>query len=88
MRVSCRRNSRRTEGGIKNMTEASSLLDCMLSKGIHLTLEEFKKAYTENLKERIFKMIESNEDPKVILKNIMDYLEKERVNCLYNARGW
>lgn len=70
------------------MTEASSLLDCMLSKGIHLTLEEFKNAYTRNLKEKIIDMIQSNEDPKIILKNIVDYLEKERINAVYTGRGW
>ena len=68
--------------------QETSLLDAMLSRGIHMTVEQFKADYTRNLKEKIFSMIESNEDPKVILKNIMDYLEKERVNCLYDARGW
>ena len=68
--------------------QESSLLDCMLSKGIHLTLEEFKNEYTRNLKEKIIGMIESKEDPKIILKNIMDYLEKERINAVYNGRGW
>lgn len=68
--------------------EQSTLLDAMLSKGISVTLDEFKADYVNNLKETIFRMIESKEEPKTILKNIMDYLEKERLNVLYAKRGW
>lgn len=65
-----------------------SLIDAMLSKGIALTLDEFKMDYVNNLKERLMSMIESKEDPKIILKNLIDYLEKERLNVLYAKRGW
>ena len=68
--------------------QEQSLLDCMLSKGIHLTLEEFKETYTRNLKEKIVGMIETEGDPKIILKNILDYLDKERINAVYTGRGW
>ena len=68
--------------------QETSLLDCMLSKGISVTLDEFKDTYTRNLKETIIGMIESKEDPKIILKNIVDYLEKERINAVYHGRGW
>ena len=70
------------------MEEARNLLDIMLSKGIALTLDEFKMDYVNNLKERLLSMIESKEDPKIILKNLADYLEKERLNVLYTKRGW
>ena len=68
--------------------EQSSLLDDMLSKGIALTVDEFKMDYVNNLKERLMSMIESKEDPKIILKNLIEYLEKERLNVLYAKRGW